>query len=106
MRKASATVQFKGRMKEALRLKLERAAKQRGVSISAEIVHRLEQSFSADGVAGAVRDSYREMRDEALSALEQLRLGAERAAAAAAQKELTAMREAVTAAVKKAGGKK
>jgi Arc-like DNA binding dprotein len=42
---SSAMVQLKFRVREGLRAKLEEAARQRGVSLNAEIVHRLEQSF-------------------------------------------------------------
>jgi hypothetical protein len=93
-------------MKEELRAKLERAAKQRGVSINAEIVHRLEQSFSFEGVVQAVQEGYREMRDEARSELEKLRAEAERVALAKAEAELAADRAAVTAAMKGGGVKK
>jgi hypothetical protein len=49
-RKASATVQLKVRMKEPLRAQLEKAAKQRGISINSEIVDRLEQSQAMSDV--------------------------------------------------------
>ena len=48
-RKQSATVDLKVRMKEPLRSALERAAKQRGVSMNAEAVDRLEKSFAEQG---------------------------------------------------------
>ncbi|HUF80029.1 MAG TPA: Arc family DNA-binding protein, partial [Burkholderiales bacterium] len=44
-RKLSDTVDIKLRMKEALRARVERAAGKRGVSMNAEMVSRLEQSF-------------------------------------------------------------
>lgn len=44
-RRQSATVDLKVRMKEPLRAKLERVARQRGVSMNAEAVDRLERSF-------------------------------------------------------------
>jgi hypothetical protein len=44
-RHQAMTVQFKVRMKEPLRADLEEAARLRGVSMNAEIVARLEQSF-------------------------------------------------------------
>lgn len=44
-RKKSATVDLKVRMKEPLRASLATAAKRRGVSMNAEAVDRLEQSF-------------------------------------------------------------
>jgi hypothetical protein len=53
-RKASAYVQFKARMKEELRAKLERAAKEHGVSINAELVRRLEASFTQESVEALV----------------------------------------------------
>ena len=47
-RSRSDTIQLKARMKEPLRAKLEAAAEARGVSLNAEMVHRLEQSFTED----------------------------------------------------------
>ena len=44
-RKKSDTVQLKVRMKEPLRARLEKAAKSKGLSLNAEAVARLEQSF-------------------------------------------------------------
>jgi len=44
-RKKSATVDLKVRMKEPLRARLEKAAAQDGVSLNAEAVKRLEESF-------------------------------------------------------------
>ncbi len=44
-RKKTATVQFKVRMKEALRARIEKAAKAGNKSMNAEILERLEQSF-------------------------------------------------------------
>ena len=47
-RSRSDTVQLKARMKEPLRAELEAAAEANGVSLNAEMVHRLEQSFIED----------------------------------------------------------
>lgn len=47
-REQSATVQLKIRMKEPLRAELEQAAQERGVSLNAEAVDRLERSFRKD----------------------------------------------------------
>ena len=47
-RKESETVQVGLRIKEPLRAALEETAKHRGVSMNAEIVARLEQSFAAE----------------------------------------------------------
>ena len=44
-REESATIQFKVRMKEALRARLEEEAGRRGISIAQEIVDRLTRSF-------------------------------------------------------------
>ena len=44
-RKKSDTIQLKVRMKEPLRARLEKAAKSNGLSLNAEAVARLEQSF-------------------------------------------------------------
>ncbi len=48
----SDTIQLKARMKEPLRAKLEEAAEARGVSLNAEMVHRLERSFEGDETLG------------------------------------------------------
>ena len=45
-RSRSDTIQLKARMKEPLRAKLEAAAEEKGISLNAEMVHRLERSFS------------------------------------------------------------
>ena len=47
-RARSDTIQLKARMKEPLRAKLEAAAEARGVSLNAEMIHRLEQSFAEE----------------------------------------------------------
>ncbi len=44
-RPKSATIDLKVRMKEPLRARIEKAAKDRGVSLNAEIVDRVEKSF-------------------------------------------------------------
>ena len=44
-RSRSDTIQLKARMKEPLRAKLEAAAAAKGISLNAEMVHRLESSF-------------------------------------------------------------
>src|SRR5262245_26020289 len=50
-RKQAARADIKIRMKEPLRAKIEAAAKRRGVSMNAEMVSRLEQSFQKEGVS-------------------------------------------------------
>jgi hypothetical protein len=53
-RKETETVQVGLRVKEPLRAALEQAAEQRGVSMNAEIVRRLERSFTEEeGFGGA-----------------------------------------------------
>jgi uncharacterized protein (UPF0147 family) len=47
-RKPSATLQYKLRIRESLRRRIEAAAKPRGVSANYEMVSRLEASFAAD----------------------------------------------------------
>ena len=47
-RARSDTIQLKARMKEPLRAKLEEAAEAKGLSLNAEMVHRLEQSFAEE----------------------------------------------------------
>ena len=49
-RKQSATVDLKVRVKEPLRAALERAARQRGRSLNAEIVQRLERSLQDEDI--------------------------------------------------------
>jgi len=48
-RDKTATIELKVRMKEPLRARIEAAAKDRGVSMNAEAVERLEQSFRDRG---------------------------------------------------------
>ena len=62
-RKATAKVQVPIRMPEALRAQLERSAKAKGptVSLNAEIVHRLTQSFLQEEITQAVRSAVREV---------------------------------------------
>src|SRR5262245_37633013 len=50
-RKQAARADIKIRMKEPLRAKIEAAAKRRGVSMNAEMVSRLEQSFQKEGAS-------------------------------------------------------
>jgi hypothetical protein len=57
-RKQTAIVGLKVRLREPLRKKLEVAAKQRGVSLNAELVSRLEQSFQAGDLTEAVRREF------------------------------------------------
>ena len=49
-RKPTAIVGLKVRLREPLRKKLEMAAKKKGVSLNAELVARLEESFLGDGL--------------------------------------------------------
>jgi hypothetical protein len=76
-RKPSDTVQLKLRFPEALRRRLERAAKASDQSMNAEIIHRLEKSFRRqdederlkamlsenDGVIGTILDRILEKFD-------------------------------------------
>ncbi len=63
-RKKSATIDLKVRMKEPLRAQIEKAAKQAGISMNAEIVSRLQRSF---GEEENLRWAFSQMfRDEAL----------------------------------------
>ena len=50
-REKSDTVQLKTRMKEPLRAKLEAAAEEKGISLNAEAVQRLERSFFDENTA-------------------------------------------------------
>jgi len=49
-RKQTAIVGLKVRLREPLRKKLEVAAKKKGVSLNAELVGRLEESFLGEGL--------------------------------------------------------
>ena len=49
-RKPTAIVGLKVRLREPLRKKLEIAAKKKGVSLNAELVARLEESFLGEGL--------------------------------------------------------
>ena len=49
-RKQTAIVGLKVRLREPLRKKLETAAKKKGVSLNAELVARLEESFLGEGL--------------------------------------------------------
>ena len=53
-RKPSATIGLKVRMKEPLRAMIAKAAEKRGVSLNAETVRRLEDSFRAAAQAGEI----------------------------------------------------
>lgn len=53
-RREDATIELKVRMKEPLRRQIEHAAKDRGISMNAEAVSRLERSFDA---ANLVREA-------------------------------------------------
>ena len=72
-RKATAKVQVPVRMPEALRAQLERSAKAKGptVSLNAEIVHRLTQSFLQEEINQAVRTG---VREEMISVLGQFQV--------------------------------
>jgi hypothetical protein len=53
-RERTALVQLKIRMREPLRARLEEAALKRGVSINAEVVHRVEYTFQRGDLLGEV----------------------------------------------------
>ncbi len=62
MRPKSATVQLKVRLKEPLRARVATAAKGNGVSMSAEIVDRLRESFDREDLLTAIRRVMSEAR--------------------------------------------
>ena len=69
-RKATARVQVPVRMLEAMRAKLEKAAKTRGTSLNAEIVHRLNASLmSAESLLTDVLGSSEKLLFALLSAM-------------------------------------
>lgn len=49
-RKQSEIAQIKLRLKEPLRLAIEKAAKANGVSMNAEVISRLQRSFHYDDI--------------------------------------------------------
>jgi hypothetical protein len=53
-RNKSATVQIGVRLPESLRANIEKAAKQRGVSMNAEFIARIERSIGLSGLLGEV----------------------------------------------------
>src|SRR3954447_24995225 len=54
-RNETATVDIKIRMREPLRAEIEKAAADRGVSMNAEMVERLSESFRTDNALGGRR---------------------------------------------------
>ena len=58
------TVQFKLRMPEALRARLEKRARANKVSINTEINRRLDASFNAEFFETIHKQNIQEMRDE------------------------------------------
>jgi hypothetical protein len=69
-RKASDVIQYKIRIREDLRRRLEAAAKKRDVSINSEMTHRLGESFDREEMLKLARitagfeDVYRRFADE------------------------------------------
>lgn len=59
-------------MKEPLRAQIEAAAQERGVSMNAEAVLRLEASFRDEGIANHLRSALEEM-SKRIAALEAAR---------------------------------
>ena len=51
-RSRDAAIQLKARMHEPLRARLEKLAKQRGVSLNTELVDRIKESFLRNSVGG------------------------------------------------------
>ena len=71
-KKPSDTVQVKVRMREDLRRKIERAAEKSGLTINAEILRRVDQSFGiADGLAPLER-AIKDLRSDLEFRLERL----------------------------------
>ena len=63
-RKVTDTVQLNLRFSEALRRRLERAAKNNDCSLNAEIVDRLEKSFDLPDLTNAVAEAVRTVLQE------------------------------------------
>src|SRR5262249_3622208 len=63
-RKPTEYVQFKLRIREALRRKLERAAEKKAISTNAEAVERLEESFAEEERHLAFQNEMDERREE------------------------------------------
>jgi hypothetical protein len=62
-RKPTQMVQAGARMQEGLRARLEKAAKARGVSLNAEIVHRLEESFDQETARKLLSEAQRVLEE-------------------------------------------
>jgi len=67
-RHSALVIQIGVRLEEGLRRRLERVASQRGQSMNAEIVERLQRSFQSDEdtttlMARAIMDSYPDIAD-------------------------------------------
>lgn len=69
-RAKSAVAQLKVRLREPMRARLEKSAKQRGISLNAEIANRLEQSFDWDEKFGDSRKMLAEHEEVLRSGLE------------------------------------
>ena len=69
-RKPTDEVQLKLRFKERLRQRLSRAAAQSDRSMNAEIIHRLELSFSQEDVISSLKVHLERMQADILRGLE------------------------------------
>jgi Arc-like DNA binding domain len=54
-REKAQVVQFKLRIRESLRARIEVAARKSGISMNSEIERRLEESFDAASIVGGLR---------------------------------------------------
>jgi len=70
-RAQTAIVGLKVRLREPLRKKLEVAAKRKGVSLNAELVVRLEESFLGEGFLDRVEKTFAEF-DKRIQQLDDL----------------------------------
>src|SRR4051794_26708753 len=78
-RKPTEYVQFKLRVREGLRAKIEREAKKRGESTNNEAVERLEKSFEAEQRMAAFTEQFEARIDDWRQRWEQVRADAEAA---------------------------
>jgi hypothetical protein len=107
-RDEAAYVQLKFRVRERLRALLETEAEQRGVSLNAEIVRRLEESFelrpyvdlvgsvvTAGGTLNAITLEINSLQGDALELVEDLRGGNYQEKALAIARKMSSIQQAV-----------
>jgi len=74
-RKPTEIVPLMLRLRESLRHRLEQAAKHNDVSMNAEIIDRLEKSFSSEDMKGLLEESAQAAAEESVKRVRELLLG-------------------------------